>query len=211
MRLSPHLTAVLLLLLATRMLHGQEIRAGVTYAWPDHDLLGHPVGAAVAAGIRVNRVVGLRLGYERARDRFESYGSTCVGLIPPEQAEDCADEARRESSTLGAMFLAVPLVLHSANRWEAGVIPGLRLAQLESDQTGVESGRTRSARKTMSGLFLGAEVRLRPVATKGLWVYVSLQRTVLRWYEDERKIDGYSPFEEDVNVTHAEVGLSVRR
>jgi hypothetical protein len=91
------------------------------------------------------------------------------------------------------------------------MIPGLRLAQLESDQTGVESGRTRSARKTMSGLFLGAELRLRPVARKGVWVYLNLQRTLLRRYADERKIDGYSPFEEDVNITHAEVGFSVRR
>jgi hypothetical protein len=109
------------------------------------------------------------------------------------------------------MYLAVPLVLHAASRWEAGVIPGLRTAQLKSDQTGVESGRTRSARKTMSGLFLGVEVRLRPMAGKGVWIYMNLQRTLLRWYADERKIDGYSPFEEDVHVTLAEVGLSVRR
>ena len=91
MRRSANLAVVLLLLLSTPALHGQEIRVGATFAWPDHDLLGHPVGGAVAAGIRVNRVIGLRFGYERARDRFESYGSTCVGLIPPDQAEECID------------------------------------------------------------------------------------------------------------------------
>lgn len=184
---------------------------GATFTRPDHDLLGYPVGAAVAAGIRVNWVVGLRLGYERARDRFKSYGSAYVGLIPPEQVPECADEARRESSTLAAVSLAVPEVLHSGSRSEAGVTHGLRMVEIESDPMGVESCRIRSARKTMSGLFLGAEVRFRPMATNGVWVYLNLQRAPLRWYADERKIGGYSPFETDVNVTHAEFGLSVRR
>jgi hypothetical protein len=188
----------------------QEVRLGSVYSRPDHDLLGSPLGVSFSAGVRLHRLIGFRVGYERSRDSFSSFGSTCVGFIQPEMETDCADEARRERSGLNALVLSIPVTLHSGKRFEFGVVPGFRRVWIENERTGVVSGRSPSADKDMSGFGVGAEIQVRPLERREVRLYLAAHTTLLSRYEDELEIDGYSPFEQDISLAQLEFGLSHR-
>ena len=200
-----------LVLVAAGESGAQELRVGPVFNRSDHPLIENPTGIGVSAGIPVHPRIGFRVGYQLSRDRFRSFGSTCVGLTLPEMEDKCAAEDRREASRYAVLMLSVPITVLSSGRVDLAVVPGYHCASLESDQTGLRSDRTRSAAKDMSGFGIGAEVRLRPWRWRQLHVVLGVHRTRLDRYEDGRQVDGYSPFEEDVSVTSIEVGVSYRR
>lgn len=205
------LVLVLLGLFFVPELGAQDLRIAAISTQSNHDLLGRPFGASMSAGFRVHSRIGVRLGFEASADRFSGFGSTCVGLIEPGREADCAAENRNEEAALNAVVVTVPITLVSTERIAVELIPGIRHAWLESDQTGVVSDRTRSANKAMYGLGLGAGVQLRPFATRRLRMFLSAHRARLYRYENGIIVDGYSPFEMDISLTQAEVGVSVHR
>ena len=89
---------ILLATLIPTLGFAQEVRVDALLLWPDHQLLGTPAGVGVSAATQQLYRVRFRLGYEHYWDRFGSFGSTCVGLIPPEMVPDCQGERRREAS-----------------------------------------------------------------------------------------------------------------
>lgn len=200
-----------LLLLCFGESGAQELRISSVFNQSDHDLVENPVGIAFAAGVPIYWRIGIRVGYQVSRDRFQSFGSTCNGLIPPEMEEECAGENRREESRYDALELSVPITVLSLDRARFDVIPSYHRASMESDQTGLRTERRRSANKDMSGFGIGAEVRFQPLRWRQLQVFLSAHRTQLTRYKYEPIIDGYSPFEKDISVTSVEVGLSYRR
>ncbi len=201
-----------LLALATPVpAEAQDIRVGAVQTWPDHALLGAPLGISVSAGWRAYPVIGVRIGYEAAWDEFSSFGSTCVGLIPPEGIKECGGEPRQESATLSAWEISVPLTVLQRDRLRLEVAPGFRLAHLNSDQTGEETGRRRSARKDMSGFDAGIDLLIQPLSSNLLTIFLGAHTTMFNRYQEEQIADGYTPFEEDVSVTRVTLGLSLRR
>jgi hypothetical protein len=169
------------------------------------------MGIAFSAGVPVYRRIGIRVGYQLSQDHFGSFGSTCMGLIPPEMEDECAGEDRREESHYNALELSVPITVVSLNRINFDVIPSYHRASVESDQTGLRSDRRRSANKDMSGFGIGAEVNIQPVRWRQVYVFLGAHRTQLTRYEYQPIIDGYSPFEKDISVTSIQVGVSYRR
>ena len=200
-------TVMLTLLVAPAGL-AQELRVGALQAWPDHDLLGSPRGLSVAVGTRLLDRVGVRLGFESYGDDFQSLGSTCVGLIPPNV--DCSGELRSEQARMRAVALATPLSLVSIERLQLSLVPGLRTAWIKSDQVGTQSGRTRNAEKAMYGYEIGAEAIV-PVSRLPLQFHLSGHVGALHPYRDEALIDGYSPFEQGFGFSRLQVGLSLIR
>ena len=189
----------------------QELRISPVFNQSDHDLLENPMGIAVSAGVPIYRRIGIRVGYQLSQDHFRSFGSTCVGLIPPEMEDECAGEDRREESQYNALDLSLPITVLSLDRIQFDLIPSYRRAAVESDQTGLRSDRRRSADKDMSGFGIGAEVNIQPLRWPQLHVFLGAHRTQLTRYKYEPVIDGYSPFEEDISVTSIQVGVSYRR
>lgn len=181
---------------------------GAIQLWPDHDLLGSPRGLSVAVGTHVLDHVAVRLGFESYGDDFQSLGSTCVGLIPPNV--DCSGEPRREQARMRAVALATPLSLVSIERLHLSLVPGLRTAWIESDQVGTESGRRRGAEKVMYGFEIGAEAVV-PVSRLPFQFHLSGHVGVLHPYRDETLIDGYSPFEQGFGFGRLQIGLSLIR
>lgn len=186
----------------------QELRVGAVQAWSDHDLLGSPRGLSVAVGTHLLDHFGIRVGFESYGDDFQSLGSTCVGLIPPNV--DCSGELRREQARMRAVGLATPLSLVSIERLQLSLVPGLRTAWITSEQVGTESGRRRRAEKVMYGYEIGAEAVV-PVSRLPLQFHVSGHVGALHPYQDETAEDGYTPFEQRFGFNRLQIGLSLIR
>lgn len=185
----------------------QGPRVSTSLGWPDHPLLGHPLGIGVGLDVPIVPRVALRLGFEFSGDDFRSTGSTCVGFIPP--GADCAPELREEKARMRTLNAALPVVLASVGEVRLDIVPTFQTTWLTSRQVGAESGRDLEASKRMYGYGIGVEAVWQsfrmPVA---LFLGGYLGR--LRPWEDERLLDGYSPFETDIQVRRIELGLMFR-
>lgn len=199
--------ALVLVVLATPPAAAQELRVSALKMWPDHDLLGSPHGLGLAASARPFGRAGIRFGVEVSRDDFDSFGSTCVGLIPPDV--DCSGEPRREEARVRTLSLTVPVTVASSGRLRLDLLPGLRTAWLESEQTGTVSGRTRSAEKAMYGYELGAEAGMATVRRGALRIHLSGHVGTLEPYREEIVADGYTPFERRIDYWRLQLGLSL--
>jgi hypothetical protein len=190
---------------------GQELRVKAVHLRPDHDLLGNPTGMGLSIGFHPHELVGVQIGFEYALDEFRTVGSTCVGLIPPEMWEGCADEPREETATFQAIALTLPVTLLSRDRVQVRVLPAYRRSWMESDRRGVESHRVLSAEKRMSGFGIGGEVLVRPFLARRLWLHAGAHASTLNQFEDELELDGYSPFEKEFPLAQFEIGISYYR
>jgi hypothetical protein len=195
-------------LLAPEGLTAQEIRIGFLQSWPGNTRLGSPAGIVGAAGVRPFERVGIRLAYQRGEDRFRTFGSTCVGLIPPEQVPECAPESQREVATLHAVSLSVPVSLLLRERLEVALVPSFRLSWFKSERTGVASGRELTADESMWGFGVGGELLLQPVADSPIRIFLGVHAGFLGQTEYETILDGYSPFDEGFSLTQMELGIA---
>jgi hypothetical protein len=185
----------------------QEIGLSILRAWPDHELLGRPTGGSVSFAVVPIERVAIRISYERYQTEFESFGTTCSGLIPP--GLDCSDEVRSEDAQMRAWVLSIPAALVTVDRLQLRVVPGYRTVRMVSSHTGARSGRTRSASKRMSGFQFGAEVGFRIVRRWPLRLHLSAHRSWLNQYDPNIVIDGYNAFERDVALDWLEIGATV--
>lgn len=187
----------------------QDVRVGVGKGWLDHELLGAPVGAGVTLGIQLTDRLGLRAGYERYRQDFTSFGSTCVGLMPPDA--DCDGESRTDEARISAFTLTAPISLFTWDRVTVALVPGVRTGSVSNLQTGDRTGRRRSAEKNVIGLELGGELRTQIHPSHPFFADLRGSVGSLRRWNEENIADGYTPFEDPMGYTRLEVGLSVRR
>jgi hypothetical protein len=108
----------------------QEIGLSILRAWPDHELLGRPTGGSVSFAVVPIERVAIRISYERYQTEFESFGTTCSGLIPP--GLDCSDEVRSEDAQMRAWVLSIPAALVTVDRLQLRVVPGYRTVRMVS-------------------------------------------------------------------------------
>jgi len=186
----------------------QEIRLRAGQAWPDQSLLGNPQGFGIDVGRSFDRV-GVRLGVEVYGDDFASFGSTCVGLIPPD--EECAPEQRDDESYTRALTFQTPIRALSLGRAELSLVPGVRVSWIGNEQTGRTTGRTLDADEVMFGVDLGAEVSLKPVADWPLGVQVGGSVGLMNAFRNDVILDGYDPFVDSFAVQRLHFGMSVAR
>jgi hypothetical protein len=188
----------------------QELRLGLMQSWPGNNRLGSPTGLVASAGIRPFQRLGMRLAYERGQDRFRTFGSTCVGLIPPEQVPGCAPENQREVANLQSVSVSAPVTLLLRERFEVAVTPAFRWSWFNSERTGVESARELNADESMWGLGIGSEVLFRPSSSLPVQLFLGAHAGFLGQTEYESIADGYSPFDEGFSLTHVELGIAYR-
>jgi len=191
-------------------LEAQELRLGVIQSWPGNTRLGNPTGVVVSAGERPFGRWGFRLAYEFGRDRFRTFGSTCVGFIPPEEVPGCAPESQREVATLQAISFSAPWTFLVRERFELSLVPTVRWSWFESERTGVVSSRELDADESMWGFGLGGEVRVQPAMDLPMAVFLGAHAGFLGQTEYLSIADGYSPFDEGFSLTHVEMGVAFR-
>lgn len=187
----------------------QELHVHAGKQWVDHPLMGAPTGLGIGLGMPVANRVGLRLGYERLRDGFGSFGSTCVGLVSPE--EDCEPEAGTDRARVSAFRFVGVVSLIAGDRVTVALLPGVRTGSLSSIQRGRRTGRSRSARKRVYGLDIGGELRVKLHPGRALFVHLRGSAGSLRPWTEEHIADGYTPFEAPARFTQLELGLSMGR
>lgn len=190
-----------------RSAQAQELMIGAARIDTDHDLLGTPTVLDASIGAELTPKVGVRLGIQHGGAEFSSLGSTCVGLVPPD--EDCSPERRGEESTTTALFVSVPLMA-SVGWGRVGVVPEIRRLVMKSRQEGTRSGRVRTADKVAYGLSLGAELDVFVWDRPGIALHAAVHAATHPWFDEEIIADGYTPFEETVRLTWLEVGVMVR-
>lgn len=186
----------------------QELRAGVARVGSDHDLLGTSTALGASIGAPLTSRLGVRLGLRHGRAEFTSVGSTCVGLVAPD--EDCSPELRAEESTTTSVFVSLPLTVASLGWGEVSLVPGVRRLAMDSRQEGTSSGRVRSADKVAWGFELGAELAYRVWTRPAVALHVGAHLAAHPWFEEEIIADGYTPFETTVGLAWVEIGMSVR-
>ena len=209
MRRSISLLFIAALLGSPRMAGAQELAVTAVHLDADHELLGATAGFGLSVGFQLSPRIGLRVGYQRTGGTFAAVGSTCQGLISPE--EDCAVEARRDRARVQSVTLSAPLTLAHAGRLSLAVVPGLQWANVVSEQRGERSGRTRRATKANPGVDLGLELSLEPVVDGPFAVVLSGGQSLLDPLRTEHIADGYTPFEERIGLTRATLGIVLRR
>ena len=184
----------------------QQLRFAGGLVKTDHHLLGSFPVLNAGIGFRPLPWFGVRLGFQGGRHRFDSFGTTCIGLVPPGQ--DCAPEPREETATLRAWSIAFPFT----REWEWGdtrLVPGLRRLHVTSAQRGVASGRVRRAEKSFFGLEVGLETSVRPFTTRRFALELGLHGAVHPLFEDRPVADEYSPFVSTVGMVWVNVGFAV--
>ena len=184
----------------------QEVRVDGVVAFTDHDLLGTPAGFGASLTVHPHARVGVRAAYERMEDDFGSFGSTCVGLVPPGQ--DCSGEPRSDASTVRAIGLAAPVRVWAGERALLSVVPGVRWVRVGSDQRGQRTGRVRAAAKDMFGVEAGVEVTGVLLPRWPLRVHVAGHAGTAAG-ESETVADGYTPFNGDVAFARLHLGVSL--
>lgn len=194
-------------LAAARPALAQELRIGVARVDTDHELLGTPTVLQASIGTGLIPKVGVRLGIQHGGAEFSSLGSTCVGLVPPD--EDCSPERRAEESTTTTLFVSVPSRV-SVGWGRVGVVPEVRRLVMKSRREGTRSGRVRTADKVAYGLGLGAELDVFLWDRPGVALHAAVHAATHPWFDEEIIADGYTPFEETVRLTWLEVGVTVR-
>lgn len=188
---------------------GQEIRAGVLKSWTTHAQLDDPWGWGLGVGFSIRDRVTVRLGYEWSGTDFESVGSTCTGLVDPE--DDCAEERRDERGRLKTATLSVPFALYERKRLEVDLMPPTYVATASNSQTGLRTGRTRSAQKVLVGFGIGGEVRVPVIEPLPVYMRIHGSMAWLAPWRTELIVDGYTPFDTGVGISTLEVGLVVTR
>lgn len=186
----------------------QEVGISVARVGSDHDLLGTSTALGASIGAQLTSRLGVRLGLQHGRAELSSFGSTCAGLVPPDQ--NCDAELRSETSTTTAVFVSLPLTLASLGRGEVRLVPGVRRLAMDSRQEGTSSGRARSADKVAYGFELGAELAYRVWSRPAVALHVGAHLANHPWFEEEIVADGYTPFEQSVRLPWVEVGMRVR-
>lgn len=194
-------------LAAARPAQAQELRVGVARVHADHDLLGIPTALDASIGAGLTPRVGVRLGIQHGGDEFSSVGTTCMGLVFP--GADCGGEARREESTISALFVRLP-VTRLLGWARVGFVPEVRRLAMKSRQEGTASGRVRTAEKVAWGLGLGAELDVFVWDRPGVALHAGVHAAMHPWFEEELIADGYTPFERSVSLVWVEVGMSLR-
>lgn len=189
----------------------QELRLGAVRSWPGNNRLGSPLGLVVSVGGRSESRFGFRLAYERSSDRFNTFGSTCVGLIPPEPIPDCAAETQREAVDLQAVTLSAPVTALTRERLEVAVVPTFRWSWFESRRTGLASGRRLEADEGMWGLSLGGEVSYQALPSFPAHLFLGAHAGFLGKFEFYDVVDGYFPFDTGFPLIQVEVGVAFRR
>lgn len=186
----------------------QELRVGVARVGSDHDLLGTSTALGASIGAPLTSRLGVRLGLRHGRAEFSSFGTTCMGLVAPD--EDCSPEPRSEESTTTSVFVSLPLTVASLGWGEVSLVPGVRRLAMDSRQEGTSSGRVRLADKVAWGFELGAELDYRVWTRPAVALHVGAHLATHPWFEEEIIADGYTPFERSVGLAWLEVGMSVR-
>lgn len=186
----------------------QELGIGVARVGSDHDLLGTSTALEASIGTRLTSGLDVRLGLQHGRANFSSFGSTCVGLVSPDQ--DCDSELRSEESTTTTVFVSLPLTLASFGWGAVSLVPGVRRLAMDSRQEGTSSGRARAADKAAYGFELGAELAYRVWSRPAVSLHVGAHLATHPWFEEEIIADGYTPFERSVRLPWVEVGMHVR-
>jgi hypothetical protein len=188
---------------------GQELGLSVVHLRSDHELLESSTGFGFAVGARLSSRLGVRLGYQDTSGSFAATGSTCAGLIAPD--EDCADEPRADQARTRSVLLSAPLTLRDDGRLGIAVVPGLQWTSVTSEQLGERTGRTRRASKANPGVALGLELQVRPERDGPLAVVLSGGHSLLDPLRTEHIADGYTPFEQRIGLTRFSLGLVFRR
>lgn len=190
---------------AAHEVHAQELRVGVGHAGSDHELLGSPLSLGAGLGARATPWLRVRFGVQHAWDDFTSSGSTCVGLVFP--GEDCGPELRSEVASITATALSLAFT-QSFGPGEIGLVPSLRRMRMRSLQTGATTGRRRQAEKVVYGIGVGLEGQVYLLKRPAIAVHFSATSASHPWFEQELIADGYTPFEDGVQLQWFEVGLT---
>jgi len=184
----------------------QEVWFGGARGWTNHDLLRHPRGIEAGIEFGIRSRLSIQVGYQSSRNRFESFGSTCVGLVDPEL--DCDGEGRAERGRVQRFAVAVPIAAYDPEWATILLTPEVYGASVSSLQYGERTGRSRSADQTMVGFGAGAEVRIPLVDHWPLHLRVAGSSGWLLPWRPEAVADGYTPFETTVRVSNLSIGLS---
>ncbi len=206
MRFSILVPVMLGLLLDAGGAQAQELELGGGIGSVDHDLLGSPAFASAAVTVGVAPSLGFRLGYRRGHDGFTTTGTTCSGLIF--SPLECGEERRRETATLRSWSLGMVLS-QEFGTLEMRLLPALRRMSMESTQKGTESGRVRAAEKTVYGAEVGLEAHFAFVDDSPLRLYAGIFGATHPWFGEVIVADGYTPFEETVDMVWVEAGVTL--
>jgi hypothetical protein len=184
----------------------QDVRLSALQAWPHHPRLGQPQGLGLEFGVPLYWRIGLRVGYEQSGDDFDSFDSTCVGLVSP--TDDCADELRNEEARLRAFAVGVPVAVLTSDWLRLSLVPGFRTLKVESDLVGTRTGRRLSAGERFSGLQLGADAVFAPVQRWPLRLHLAYYVAQLDG-DPAVVVDGYNAFQRTINFDVVQLGVSL--
>lgn len=184
----------------------QDLRLSALQSWPHHPRMGQPQGLGVELGVPLYWRIGLRVGYEQSGADFNSFASTCVGLVSP--TDDCAHELRNEEARLRAFAVGLPVALLASDWLRLSLVPGFRTLKVESDLVGSRTGRRLSAGERFSGLQLGADAVFVPVRRWPLRLHLAYYVAQLD-NDPELIVDGYNAFQRGINIDVVQLGLSL--
>jgi hypothetical protein len=186
----------------------QSIGVSAVSATTDHRLFrGQLRGIEGRIGIPLGRT-GLRvhLSADRVRGDATRTGSTCVGLTWP--GVDCPPEPLREDSELMTATAGLGIRAVSWRGLSLDIGANYRLGWAESNTHSLVSSGRLHADKNLRGIGVGIDAGWKPMGRWPLTFEVGLTRGSLTPRQNEGVIDGYSPLENDIEVTRVRLGVA---
>ena len=137
---------------------------------------------------------------------FHDVGSTCVGLVFPDQ--DCAHESRDNDTHAALLSSGLRVSLGGWKQVGLAVMPTVGFGAVGSKQTGERTGRERSAGKAVYALLFASELRMSLMPQ--LWLATGASVGRMAPLSEDRVVDGYAPFEDTFNVRRYYVQIGRR-
>ncbi len=170
-----------------------------------HDLLDKPFGPAFSLATPVGRRVELSLMVSRLDGSSNGTGVVCGGLIDPNQ---CPSEPFKRKGRLSLIGLGADVHLATTRIATVSLQPQFVWGRARTETNGQTTGNRLFSDKGQLGFSGGLELRAFPAPGRPLGLVLGGSFGSLGPATTERRVDGYTPFNDWYTVHTVYAGLA---
>ena len=196
--------AALQLFGATNVVAQRATLTGV-FGGTSQDLLDAPFGAAFSLGTPVGRRVDLLLMVNRLQGTSNGTGVVCSGLVNP---ASCPSEPYTRQGRLSLIGIGADVHLATTRLATLSFQPQFVWGRAQTETNGKTTGNRLFSEKGQLGLTGGLELRAFPAPGRPLGVVLGGSFGTLGPATTERRVDGYTPFNDWYSVHTVYAGLT---
>jgi len=190
-------------LLGAASVAAQRASLTAVFGGTSHDVLDTPFGAAFSLGTPVARRVDMLLMVSRLQGSSNGTGPVCGGFI-----DSCPSEPYKQQGRLSLIGIGADVHLVTTRMAALSFQPQFLWGRARTETNGKTTGNRLFSDKGQLGFTGGFELRAFPAPGRPLGVVLGGSYGALGPATSERRVDGYTPFNDWGSVHTVYVGLA---